>query len=191
MLFSWNIHLMWLWFYLRRSISFEIIEHGYAIYFGPKNKENQSVPVILYPHGGPHGCSSIAFSPVWQLFSRLGETSLCFYQNFHRQQIDKLINWLYFSGLAVLIINYRGSTGCGKDFLDALLGHVGSLDVKDCYVALQNSFDKFPWLDPKNVLLFGGSHGGFIVTHLSSQYPVSVNNLTYLKWRCSKRKGCT
>lgn len=84
---------------------------------------------------------------------------------------------MYFSGLAVLIVNYRGSTGCGKDFLDALPGHVGSLDVKDCYVALQNSFNKFPWLDPKNVLLFGGSHGGFLVTHLSSQYPVSANNV--------------
>lgn len=35
-------------------------------------------------------------------------------------------------GYCLLIVNYRGSTGYGKDFLDSLPGHIGSRDVEDC-----------------------------------------------------------
>lgn len=73
-----------------------------------------------------------------------------------------------------MIANYSGSLGCGNDYVHALLGKIGSLDVKDCYITLQKSFEKFQWLDSKNVMLFGGSHGGFLGTHLSARYPVSV-----------------
>jgi len=73
-------------------------------------------------------------------------------------------------GFAVLFINYRGSTGLGKDYVESLIGKIGDFDVKDVYNALQsNSL----WSNRK-LVLFGGSHGGFLVTHLSGQYPVST-----------------
>lgn len=79
-----------------------------------------------------------------------------------------------FLGFGVLIVHYHGSSGVGQKFVDSLPGKVGSLDAEDCYFSLQTALKKFPWLDRNRVLLFGGSHGGFLVTHLSSQYPVHI-----------------
>jgi dipeptidyl aminopeptidase/acylaminoacyl peptidase len=32
----------------------------------------------------------------------------------------------------LLIVNFTGSIGYGKNFIDSLLGHIGDKDVKDC-----------------------------------------------------------
>lgn len=98
----------------------------------------------------------------------------CFYNSF--SELFYLVIVLRFSfcftGFGVIIVNYSGSLGCGNNYVHALLGKIGSLDVTDCYITLQKSFEKFQWLDNKNVMIFGGSHGGFLATHLSAQYPV-------------------
>ena len=39
---------------------------------------------------------------------------------------------LILQGYKVLIVNYRGSLGFGKDFMDSLLGEIGNRDVHDC-----------------------------------------------------------
>lgn len=70
----------------------------------------------------------------------------------------------------MLFINFRGSTGLGDNYLESLLGNIGDADVKDVYNAVQSNSS---WSDRK-LVLFGGSHGGFLVTHLSGQYPVST-----------------
>ncbi|KAH9628629.1 hypothetical protein HF086_007834 [Spodoptera exigua] len=71
---------------------------------------------------------------------------------------------------ASLQVNYRGSTGAGQDSVHFLLKRVGDADVKDCKLATDYALKTFP-IDPKKVCLTGGSHGGFLVTHLSGQYP--------------------
>jgi len=80
-------------------------------------------------------------------------------------------------GFAVLFINYRGSTGLGKDYVESLLGNIGDADVKDVYNAVQSN----PLWSNRKLLLYGGSHGGFLVTHLSGQYPVSIIMYTFEK----------
>jgi acylaminoacyl-peptidase len=74
----------------------------------------------------------------------------------------------------VLRVNYRGSLGAGEDFVRALPGKAGFLDVADCHAAVQLALSRRPELDPSKVALFGGSHGGFLVLHLAAQYPVSL-----------------
>jgi acylaminoacyl-peptidase len=71
-------------------------------------------------------------------------------------------------GIASLVINYRGSLGSGEDFVQVLCGRVGFLDVTDCRAVIDAALDKCDELNPGKVALWGGSHGGFLVTHMAS-----------------------
>lgn len=116
-----------------------------AIYIGPKCGKSKSVPLIVWPHGGPHS--------VFGTYLFLEEV-------------------MYLShGFAILLINYRGSLGSGQKSVDFLPGKIGVSDVQDCIQATDAALTKYPWLNPNKLALVGGSHGGFLVTHLSGQYP--------------------
>ncbi|XP_011870317.1 PREDICTED: acylamino-acid-releasing enzyme-like isoform X2 [Vollenhovia emeryi] len=115
------------------------------MYFGPKSGKNQSIPFIVVPHGGPHS----AFANTFSLES----------------------SFLVSAGFAIVQVNYRGSTGMGSATVEYLQGKVGDADVKDCITATQEALKKYPWLDSKRIGLCGGSHGGFLVAHLSGQAP--------------------
>ena len=113
-----------------------------SIYVGPKSK---AAPLIVFPHGGPHSVIPNSFS-------------------------NDIVFFLQ-QGFACLLINYRGSISYGQENIDSLLGKVGDQDVKDCFQAYQECLQRFPQLDSTKSVLFGGSHGGFLVTHLVGQYP--------------------
>ena len=115
-----------------------------SIYVGPEASE---APLIVWPHGGPHSAIPWAFSN--DLF------------------------YLLHQGFACLLINYRGSISQGQSGIMSLPGRVGDQDVKDCYQAFQERLKTFPKLNGEKAVLFGGSHGGFLVTHLAGQYPDS------------------
>ncbi|XP_066583990.1 acylamino-acid-releasing enzyme-like [Prorops nasuta] len=115
-------------------------------YFGVKNGEEKSVPLIVTAHGGPHSNYCNLFDMEAALFTMLG--------------------------FAVVQVNYRGSTGMGYKNVEYLMGKVGEADVKDCMTASKEALKKYPWLNPEKIAICGGSHGGFLVTHLSAQYPL-------------------
>ncbi|ODN03798.1 Acylamino-acid-releasing enzyme [Orchesella cincta] len=117
------------------------IFHGPAIASVPPN----SVPLICYPHGGPHSCFVDTFSNDTILFLKLG--------------------------FAVLRLNYVGSIGGTRDTADDLLGKIGDRDVKDCQAMVEKVLSSNASLNPEQVVVFGGSHGGFLSCHLSSAYP--------------------
>ena len=57
--------------------------------------------------------------------------------------------------------------GRGRASINSLPGHVGDYDVKDVHeAALHVLKDRSDVLDPSRVLVFGGSHGGFLTAHL-------------------------
>ena len=102
--------------------------------------------LVVYPHGGPHVASSTAF----------------------------LLSTSYFcaSNLAMLFINYRGSTAFGEDALHSLPGRAGTADVLDCLDATNQVLAMDPPVVDKNrVGVMGGSHGGFLGGHLIGQFP--------------------
>ena len=41
------------------------------------------------------------------------------------------------------MVNYRGSMGFGKEFMDSLLGHIGSRDVEDCGNLTKKAIEQF------------------------------------------------
>lgn len=58
----------------------------------------------------------------------------------------------------------------GQDFLEALPGHVGVMDVADVDAAVSLVLSRGR-VDPARVAVFGGSHGGLLAAHLSAQHP--------------------
>ncbi|GMF33067.1 unnamed protein product [Phytophthora lilii] len=106
-------------------------------------------PVILELHGGPHGNSPVMYRNMCDFWAALG--------------------------FAIVTVNYRGSTGFGIKALESLIGKVGTQDVYDCHYALcyflKESSRLGLSLDQSRVHCSGGSHGGFLVTHLIAQFP--------------------
>lgn len=111
----------------------------------PKNAEKKA-PLIVVPHGGPHSCTSTSYIPSYAFLCN--------------------------SGYAILHVNYRGSSGFGQRALESLTGTAGTQDVQDVVHILRQALDDFfDYLDSSRVGICGGSHGGFLVGHLTGQYP--------------------
>lgn len=65
-------------------------------------------------------------------------------------------------GFAVLDVNYRGSTGYGREFRESLYSEWGRADVKDCLSAAEYVIAQ-GWVDPKRCVISGSSAGGLTV----------------------------
>uniref|UniRef100_A0A0K0DWY5 acylaminoacyl-peptidase n=1 Tax=Strongyloides stercoralis TaxID=6248 RepID=A0A0K0DWY5_STRER len=115
-----------------------------CIFIKPKNFKELNLAVCV--HGGPHGVSLLSLP---------------------RRDIQLMLN----NGYAVLQVNYHGSIGYGKSFVDSLPGKCGSLEVDEICHAKNKILNLYPFINKNNVCLFGGSHGGFAVTSLIGKYP--------------------
>jgi dipeptidyl aminopeptidase/acylaminoacyl peptidase len=92
-------------------------------------------PVVMDVHGGPTWAYADDFRPTAQAW------------------VDH--------GFAVAMVNYRGSTGYGRDFRDALIGHPGFLEVEDVAAGMDDLVAKGV-ADPARTLIAGNSWGGYI-----------------------------
>jgi len=116
-----------------------------ALLLLPKNLDKEDkVPMIVIPHGGPHSCSTSTFLP-----------GIAYLANKY----------------AVLLPNYRGSTGFGQASLTSLLTRIGHVDVEDLMLCSKHVINNFPYVDGQRLGICGGSHGGFLTAHCTSQYP--------------------
>ncbi|KAK4258053.1 hypothetical protein QN277_007560 [Acacia crassicarpa] len=116
-----------------------------AIYVSSKNKKTDTCdPLIAILHGGPHSVSPSSFSKSLAFLSSLG--------------------------YSLLIVNYRGSLGFGEEALQSLPGKAGSQDVDDVITAIDHVIN-LGLASPSKIAVLGGSHGGFLATHLIGQAP--------------------
>ena len=73
-------------------------------------------------------------------------------------------------GAAVLAPNYRGSTGFGRAYTQALTGRWGDIDVADVAAGIRHA-GASGWCDSSRVAIDGGSAGGFTLLLLCARYP--------------------
>lgn len=67
-------------------------------------------------------------------------------------------------GYAVLLVNYRGSTGYGREYMLKLRGNWGVCDVEDAVSGMRHLADSGE-IDRERTVIMGGSAGGFTVLH--------------------------
>ncbi|WP_436343819.1 S9 family peptidase [Natronorubrum sp. FCH18a] len=102
-------------------------------------------PLIVNPHGGPRGRDDTSF--------------------------DLYAQTLVSQGFSVLQVNYRGSTGRGREFVEELIGDWGGAEQGDVATAVEYVLERYDWLDEDRVVVFGGSYGGYSAYWQLVQYP--------------------
>jgi len=119
----------------------------YGTYYPPSNPGFESEglpPAIVYIHGGP-----TSEQPVTYNSERIYFTS---------------------RGYAWLDVNYRGSSGFGRSYLQALKHSWGEKDVEDA-VGAAHALIENRLADPKKLIIRGGSAGGYTVLNALIRNP--------------------
>lgn len=111
----------------------------HALYFAPSNPRFTSQglpPAIVYFHGGPTSATWVRFAAEASYFTS--------------------------RGYAWLDVNYRGSSGYGRTYRNALRGRWGEIDVEDALGAARALAEQ-GLADPDRLVIRGGSAGGYTV----------------------------
>lgn len=133
------------WFSVPEAIEFPTpdddtgITTAHALFYPPTN------PDVAGPAGG---------SPPLLVMSHGGPTSAA------RPQLQLAIQYWTSRGIAVVDVNYRGSTGYGRAYREALDGAWGIVDVDDCIAAARFLASEGK-VDGTRLAIRGGSAGGF------------------------------
>lgn len=118
----------------------------------PKNKEVKDLPLIVNPHGGPWARDMWGFNPEVQLLAN--------------------------RGYAVLQVNFRSSTGYGKEFLQAGNKQWGLKIQDDITDGVQWAIDQ-GIADPDRIGIYGASFGGYAtlagITYTPDLYAAAVD----------------
>lgn len=107
--------------------------HAYV--FVPRGLDrSESHPLLVLPHGGVHGDFDTSYVHI--------------------------IRELMERGYVVIAPEYRGSTGYGRGYWEAI--DYGGLEIEDVVAARDWALETMPFLDGRRVGILGWSHGGLI-----------------------------
>jgi dipeptidyl aminopeptidase/acylaminoacyl peptidase len=114
-----------------------LTSHGF--YYAPKNPDHvgpddELPPLVVLVHGGPTAHVSNALGLDVQMFTT--------------------------RGIAVVDLNYGGSTGYGREYRDRLRGRWGEVDVEDSAASARYLSERGD-VDPDRIEITGGSAGGY------------------------------
>ncbi len=127
---------------LAQKISFDSIDgKAFAFFYPPANTQfeplyNELPPLIVRCHGGPTAQADLGLSFKTQFWTN--------------------------RGFAVLEVNYRGSTGFGRCYRQALEKQWGVLDVEDACAGAKYLVQN-KQVDPNRLIISGSSAGGYSV----------------------------
>ena len=100
-------------------------------------------PLIVVIHGGPHGENGPGFNFKNQIYAA--------------------------HGYAVLNVNYRGSTGYGQKFADAVFGDQDGNEGQDVLYGVSAAVRRYLWIDRERLGIEGVSYGGQLTDWLITQ----------------------
>jgi dipeptidyl aminopeptidase/acylaminoacyl peptidase len=103
-------------------------------------------PMIVDIHGGPHAQQGAEFSLLPQVYAGQG--------------------W------ATLMVNYRGSTGYGQEFADAIFQDQDGGEAKDIVYGVRAALGNYPWIDSARLGIEGISYGGQLTDWIITQTPM-------------------
>ena len=106
--------------------------------------ENKKYPMIYLIHGGPQGMWGDLFHYRWnsQMFAAPGNV--------------------------VVLVNPHGSKGYGQKFCDAVTRDWGGLPYKDLMKGLDESLERFPYIDRNRLGAAGASYGGYMINWIAT-----------------------
>jgi dipeptidyl aminopeptidase/acylaminoacyl peptidase len=112
---------------------------AHALFYPPRNRdfrapEGELPPLLVESHGGPTAAAATALSLSIQYWTS--------------------------RGIAVLDVNYGGSSGFGRAYRERLKGKWGIVDVDDC-VNGARSLVRDALVDGERLMITGGSAGGY------------------------------
>ncbi|EED33415.1 peptidase S9, prolyl oligopeptidase active site region [gamma proteobacterium NOR5-3] len=148
-----------MWIPPYEQVTFPLPSGGeaYGVYFAPQNPHATAIagtapPLIVSVHGGPTSVAGVSYRPEHYYWTS--------------------------RGFAVLDLNYRGSTGFGRDYRRALYGQWGITDVEDASAGAA-------WLaeqglaDPERLIIRGGSAGGYTTLAVHAFYDTFAAGASY------------
>jgi dipeptidyl aminopeptidase/acylaminoacyl peptidase len=106
-------------------------------------RADRKYPLIVNIHGGPHGQQGPAFNVKNQVYASHG--------------------W------ATIMINYRGSTGYGQAFADAVFADQNGNEGMDVLYGVNAALRRYPWIDQTRMGIEGTSYGGQLSAWLITQ----------------------
>jgi dipeptidyl aminopeptidase/acylaminoacyl peptidase len=126
--------------------------------FPPGYTEGKKYPLLVFPHGGPEANDFFGFGSLTKCIAGLG--------------------------YVVLQPEYRGSTGYGTDFLEAIYQHFGDRAYRDVDSATDFAIEQ-GWADPNRLAIFGWSAGGFMTSWTITQthrYRAAIEGAGITDW---------
>lgn len=126
--------------------------------FPADHKPGTPGPFLVLPHGGPEANDALTFD----IFAR------------------------FVAGLGYVVLQpeYRGSTGYGSAFMDAIYQHFGDRAYSDVNSATDYAISQ-GWADPRKLAVFGWSAGGFMTAWTVTQtnrYRAAVEGAGITDW---------
>lgn len=110
----------------------------------PQFDENKKYPMVVLLHGGPQWAFTDTFHWRWnaQMFASEG----------------------YF----VFMPNFRGSTGYGEKYKDAITKNWGSYPYEDVLSGVEFLTEKFNFIDKEKIGAAGASYGGYLANWIAT-----------------------